>query len=278
MPNDNWIRCSKRHMCPICGKPDWCMLAVDGCVVICSREPSEKHLGEAGWLHRIKESEGGPKNFPAKKLPSGPKPEMVNCYVRDWNKDPIRLLSRKLGVSELSLNRLGIGVNRTEEYTFPMKDGNCRTIGFRIRNYRGQKWSVKGSSSGLFIPDTFHGDDTMYIVEGPTDTAAMLDLGLDCIGRPSCSGGKDYIVQFLSRHKVSVVILADRDVTDVAKRNTRMGALLLAKSIKHLCTGIKMIHPPFGKDPREWVNDGATRAMVESVVKSTKYWTDKGTA
>ena len=44
-----WKRVSRSDPCPICGKPDWCVVAEDA--VICARIESLKRCGEAGWLH-----------------------------------------------------------------------------------------------------------------------------------------------------------------------------------------------------------------------------------
>jgi len=52
----NWIRTSEATPCPICGKPDWCMLSsespTDPKAVLCCRvgENAVKDLGEAGYL------------------------------------------------------------------------------------------------------------------------------------------------------------------------------------------------------------------------------------
>ena len=53
----NWTRCSEDFPCPICGKPDWCLLSsenpADPQAVICGRkaEGAAQPLGEAGYLH-----------------------------------------------------------------------------------------------------------------------------------------------------------------------------------------------------------------------------------
>ena len=44
--------------CPVCGKPDWCLVAEDGSAAICARieEGSVKRCGDAGWLHILREN------------------------------------------------------------------------------------------------------------------------------------------------------------------------------------------------------------------------------
>lgn len=51
-------RVSRQNPCPVCGKPDWCLVAKDGSAAICSRiqEGSIKRCGDAGWLHRFRDN------------------------------------------------------------------------------------------------------------------------------------------------------------------------------------------------------------------------------
>jgi hypothetical protein len=49
----SWIRVTKSHSCPICGKPDWCLISADGNTCICARTQSDNRAGEAGWLHKL---------------------------------------------------------------------------------------------------------------------------------------------------------------------------------------------------------------------------------
>jgi len=50
-----WLRVSKRNRCPVCDKPDWCLLSEDGKAAICARIESGKPAGNkgAGWLHKL---------------------------------------------------------------------------------------------------------------------------------------------------------------------------------------------------------------------------------
>jgi len=59
----NWVRVSEDIPCPICGKPDWCMVSAenphDPKAVLCGRikEGADRNLGTAGYLH-IRKIEG----------------------------------------------------------------------------------------------------------------------------------------------------------------------------------------------------------------------------
>lgn len=53
-----WARVNRRNPCPICGKPDWCLIARDGKAAICARIESDRPIGSkgAGWIHNLDNS------------------------------------------------------------------------------------------------------------------------------------------------------------------------------------------------------------------------------
>ena len=73
---------SASNPCPVCRKPDYCLVALDGTAAICPRVEagSVKRCGDAGWLHRLTDP---PPGAPAKKPPKPPKP-------RDWPAEAAR--------------------------------------------------------------------------------------------------------------------------------------------------------------------------------------------
>jgi len=114
------------------------------------------------------------------------------------------------------------------------------------------------------------------ICEGPTDCAALLDMGFDAIGRPSCMGGVEHIVEFLKGRRRDVIIVADRDEPKHRPDGSvwfpgQEGAVRLCKAIQPLVRTLKVIKPPFHKDVREWYRAGATRANVETIIKNTRF-------
>ncbi len=52
---NKWIRVTKHNLCPVCGKPDWCLISQDGEAAICARIESDKPAGKkgAGWIHKL---------------------------------------------------------------------------------------------------------------------------------------------------------------------------------------------------------------------------------
>jgi hypothetical protein len=37
MSGTAWPRVSRTHPCPVCGKPNWCLVSADGTAAICQR-------------------------------------------------------------------------------------------------------------------------------------------------------------------------------------------------------------------------------------------------
>jgi hypothetical protein len=135
------------------------------------------------------------------------------------------------------------------------EDGVAR--GIRLRRADGSKWAVKGSRQGLFVPRHFPVGDTLVVCEGPTDTAAMLMLCFDAVGRPSCNGGVELVADLIDRHHFAdVVIVADRDAPG------QRGAWYLAsRLVGYVAGGVRIVTPP-AKDAREWVRQGAGRLNI----------------
>ena len=48
-----FVRVSRSRRCPICGKPDWCLIKRDSSAAVCARVESGHRWGQAGWFHRL---------------------------------------------------------------------------------------------------------------------------------------------------------------------------------------------------------------------------------
>src|SRR5439155_12311592 len=83
-----------------------------------------------------------------------------------------------LGLSATSLLRLGVGWSAPyRAWAFPMRDAGGAIRGIRLRTVAGKKFCVRGSKDGLFIPEESAAVGPLLVCEGPTDTAALLDMG-----------------------------------------------------------------------------------------------------
>jgi hypothetical protein len=191
-------------------------------------------------------------------------------------------LAEALGVSLESLRRLGIGWSTQHRaWSFPMSNAAGDTLGIRLRLPSGRKLSVQGGREGLFIPgphphplpagegiapllttDHCPPSTTLLITEGPTDTAALLDLGFTVIGRPSCTGGVKLLVELVRKlTPENVVIVADNDSPG------ENGAAALAAVLVAYTSAVRIISPPtLFKDVRAWRQGGATTADVQAAI------------
>jgi hypothetical protein len=276
-----WLRTRKDRRCPVCQRPDWCMVNTDGVAVICARvgEGAIRHLGEAGWLHRLGDGARKVMSFERRKPLYEIKidaPAIADKCAQAIGEEGREMLSSDLGVGVNSLRRLSAGWSEDwRSYTFPMRDENEEIIGIRLRNAKGEKFAIRGSRSGCFIPTGMSGDGDLIICEGPTDTAALLDRGFDVIGRPSNTGGAQILSYWCrdNARRRNVVILSDRDRPgSTADSLTRFGAATLAAELVPCVRSVRIIQPPVGcKDARDWATSGASHAEIQCVISSAHY-------
>ncbi len=278
-----WQRVSKRRPCPVCKRPDWCLYTGpedSPTAAICARTESLKRCGEGGWLHVLRND--GPTWAPWQRSihvairmmsePSDGKPEMAKLAgayrifgASTERAAPFRKLAADLGVSIGSLMRLGVGwASKHRAWSFPMSNAVGNVLGIRLRLAGGRKLSVKGGKEGLFIPEGIEPHGLLLVCEGPTDTAALLDLGFCVVGRPSCTGGVKLLVELVRTLKPSgVAVVADGDAPG------QRGAASLAAALVANCPEVRIITPPAGvKDAREWKRSGATAADLQAAIEA----------
>lgn len=278
-----------REGCAVCGKPDWCSYTVDGRLACCMRVPSEHPAGDDptgghGWIHRLRPDDN-PLTCPPRRVEARqtPRPNLL-ALLAAWGADtpPERLegAALGLGVTAGALARLGACWAREHKaWAFPMRDGWRKIVGIRLRAENGFKWAVTGGRNGLFWPSgggSFEAG-TLYICEGPTDTAAMLDMGFEVIGRASCNTGADLLTQALGRSRRNVVIVGDADEPKRRPDGTtwlpgREGAERLAEALRDVARSLRIIYPIGAKDVRAWVQAGATRTDIQMVTDNASYY------
>lgn len=111
-----WVRVNKRNPCPICGKPDWCLISQDGNAAICDRIESDKRAGDAGWLHRLTA------HRPLRLPPPSPPKNVVRVAAIDTRNAVYRALLAELGLSQFhSAHLLSRGLSPDE----------IRTLGYK---------------------------------------------------------------------------------------------------------------------------------------------------
>jgi len=262
-----WIHVSKSAPCPVCQHPDWCCIGMRW--VNCMRVESGKPCHNGGWLHAL-----DARAQPVERRPEPERPTInaAGLMLGFW-KGTTDLMRRdaalKLGVSAFALHSLGAcWAQPHRAWAFPMFNGARECIGIRLRAESGRKWAVTGSRQGIFIPRS-EPQATAFIVEGPTDAAAALTLGLFTLGRPSCSGCIPYTQVAINRLGIKrAVIVADNDTPGIR------GAKVMADELQVPCCHLLLP----SKDLREFVRLGGTRELIDSLTEQLVWQQPQGSA
>ncbi len=205
-------------LCPICKKPDGCLVAEDGTAAICSRvsEGSVKKVGKGGfhggWLHITGD-------FKPEKYKT---PEKV--YV-DWNKWNARFanqliesreefgkLCQSIGLNPISALRFYIGWQK-DWLTIPIYGIDGRIVGIQRRQGSIKRY-MKHSSMGIFVPSAFYQNpsDIVAVCEGWTDTVTALEYGYNAIGRVNAWVGNEEVLHYVLHKRASrILIFADNN-------------------------------------------------------------------
>ena len=162
MQKVKWIRVSRRNLCPVCGKPDWCLISQDGNAVICARTQNNYPVGNsgAGWLHRL--NSGSVHVFTTEQQPQiSPlaKHEVLNTVYQS--------LLNKLSLSaahRLQLNQRGLNDDQIYYLNYKTFPGNSRqeiianlvNEGMNLSGvpgfyYQNGRWQLAGRA-GIAIP------------------------------------------------------------------------------------------------------------------------------
>ena len=270
-----WRRVTRRRPCPVCGKPDWCLYTGDDdapTAAICQRIESPKQCGAGGWLHKLRDDDAW---RPSRRMVHVPVDmttggidfgRLAARYAAAVRSEALAALAAELGLTAGSLTRLGIGwAPEHRAWSFPMTNAAGRAVGIRLRLPNGRKLAVRGGKEGLFVPgglsEELRTTGRLLVCEGPTDTAAMLDLGFPAVGRPSCTGGVRLLVDLVRRLGLGeLVVIADADPPG------QRGAATLAAALV-LYAPVKIITPPARiKDARAWKRAGATAADLLAAI------------
>jgi len=177
-------------------------------------------------------------------------------YLRLCDRSEIRgQLALGLGVSVEALDALRVGLRGESVFSWPMRDQFGRVVGIRIRDQaRGTKYAIRGSRNALFLPWVDE-RELVIVCEGETDTAAALSLDFYAVGRPSCSGGTELFLRWLSkRSKRDVIVVGDNDRPGI------QGASDFAAAISAHAETVQIVVGPGGwKDLRQAVKAGYSR-------------------
>jgi len=191
-------------------------------------------------------------------------------FLANINDEVRARLATELGVAAEALMEIECGWTGSV-WTFPERDAQGHVIGVLVRSERGRKRAMKQSKRGLIIPKSLPESALILIVEGPSDVAACLTMGLAAVGRPSNSGGGPLLGQHLRGRDVLVV--GENDRKEDGLHPGRNGAISIARQLANEWNvPVRFAMPPDEvKDVRAWLNghDGdpgeAGRALVEQL-------------
>jgi hypothetical protein len=228
--------------------------------VVCMRVQSARPVKNGGWFHAFDSARGQP----VRRSPQR-QPVRINATVmhREWlantKLEVLDAFAASLGLSPPSLAAVGAAwAPPHAAWAFPMCDGYGNVVGIRLRNERG-KFAVRGSRQGIFLA-AVSAQKTLFVCEGPTDTAAAVELGLFAAGRPNCCCGGVEVRTYARRHKcANAVIVSDNDKPGLD------GARRVGQDLRLPYA----IYVPPAKDVREFVRLGGTRNMIENTLKGT---------
>lgn len=271
--NGQWMRCSRRRPCPVCAHPDWCCYLSTGEVFWCMRtsggsvpgfERGKTHVnGGTAWRPTV---EPPPRMAVVEARSSRTSNDRIPWAIvqrdcaSEMTEDSLEEAAAILRIPASSLQALDIGWStHWKAWTFPMRHPVTRRIvGIRTRTPCGRKFALTGSRQGYFMCTYSRPQKRVWVVEGPTDAAAMHSLGLEVIGRASCLHASPALRE----------ALRDRDVLVVAD-NDEPGQRGASRLVEYLdWSRSTMVSPPKGfKDVRAWIAEGANRGDLEQLAR-----------
>jgi hypothetical protein len=222
MAHDGWFDVTKDKPCPVCGRPDWCSLGAKW--VHCMRVQSTRSCKGGGWLHHADaQHDLPPATETTRRLSDAEmraKWEPVAMEAAKVGRSFLPALAQTLGVTELALAKLHVGYLELQGswcWTFPERNADGWVVGIvrRLQTPRNgkNKLCAKGSRHGLtYHPAWACPPGPIWLVEGGSDVAAGITLGIAVVGRPSCTGGIRYLAELLAPHRDRrIIVLGEND-------------------------------------------------------------------
>lgn len=270
---EGMLRVTAANPCPVCKRPDWCLVAPDGSAAICKRTKSAKQCGEAGWLHTLTDAPRAtqPKARAAKNptAPAAPDwPARAATFAKNLDATRRAELAARLNLPVAALDALPLlGFDPDDRvgacYTFPEVDAGGTVVGLLRRFADASKKTMAGSRRGLTLPTGWRETPgPVFVVEGPTDTLALVAAGLGAVGRPSNSGGVKLLAALFKDTDCDLVVVGENDAKGSGEWPGRDGARAVARGLAAaLGRAVRTALPPTdAKDVRDWLSDPARGA------------------
>lgn len=183
-------------------------------------------------------------------------------FVQEFALSKGALLAEKWGVSLSVIWELGVGWDG-HAHTIPFYNLD-KIVGIQRQFTKGFKCMVSGSNLGLIVPVTMSTDEVLFIPEGASDLACLLDMNFHGIGRPNALVGKDLVYNWLKRYNPAykkIIVVADNNDAGI------QGAKEVQDYIdsEHLRSMILLPAKGF-KDVREWAQVSG-KDYVKQIIK-----------
>jgi hypothetical protein len=199
----------------------------------------------------------------------------IDAESREPTENETNALASNLGLTASAFGRLGMrfrprlhgpGGHRAA-FVFPERDGTGKTTGLNLRHVDGSKLTY--GPRGLFIPDDLGGDGTdplapVICCEGVSDTAALVAMSLNGIGRPNNSYGGEQFGGWLQLHGYAaggpretapIIVVGENDAKIGGDWPGRDGAEHVAPIVAgFIARPVLVAYPPVEvKDVRDYV-------------------------
>lgn len=222
----------KGHPCPKCGGLDrfsaFNDFAATGGVMCrkCHNQKNGDGIAAIGWMLGIEFLETV--NKIASELGmNGDGPVTV---------DPTQAMAWQKSITTDSLVAYGAANDVRESMPVcrvPMHDADMQVVGYLDLAQSGKFSKGKmtpGCKHGLFVSEPPKSDDTVCIVEGVKDAAALHNMGISAVGLPTCRMAAEFARFFRGVH---VVIIPDRDKAGIdGGEETAARLFMVAESVK----------------------------------------------
>ena len=277
----DWLKVTRDTPCPICGNTKKeCSISADGQVAACWHVSKGMFKEIKGCYFHHLNAAMPPQPHPrvcAQAIPCRNWDNLINAAETSLDDAAATTHAKALHVEPNALRALHCGVYASKAAEgvlgFPMRDSGGKYIGVRLRAADGAKWCITGSRNGLFCADPGpYESGHCFVVEGGTNLAALLTIGLWGVGRPSNNSGHEFLLGYLRPVKRRIVIIRDRDTKPVAIQNTLHGAYLLAQTLLDMRKEVKIVTTPT-KDVRDWIASSANATHVFMLVRNTAHVT-----
>lgn len=299
MSKREWTPVTAKNPCPVCGGTDWCAWAESGRLK-CDRND----VAPPGMVRMSKKGSGGIFRFADDRRTPAPRPKRAKpTGVPSFNgdKEQVRFLraldpgqrqalADQLGVADSALKSIGCGwatnavLKRLKAwgkdwssrpdgaFTFPERDGSGRIVGFSLRPEglgKGAFSSELGAHRGIVVPHNLADlPDPVLVVEGASDVAACLSMGLAAVGRPSNASGTDHLAELLRGRRTTV--LGENDCKPDGTWPGRDGAISVSQGLAERWD----LAVPYGlpsndsKDVRSWLQAEIAKGLDLTDIKA----------